>query len=45
MRIQNQTLKKYIDFDNEYYSQEKKYHDFEDPYKSYIEKKVLPYNE
>lgn len=44
-RTQNQTLKRYLDIDNEYYSQEKNYHNSGDAYKSYIERNVLPYNE
>ena len=38
-------LEKYFDSNDEYYSQEKKYHNSEDTYKSYIEKNILPYNE
>ena len=34
-----------MDINNEYYSQEKSYHNYGDAYKSYIERKVLPYNE
>ena len=44
-RIQNQTIRKYADLNNEYYSQEKDYLNSGDTYKSYIERNVLPYNE
>jgi len=44
-RIQKQTVKKYADINNEYYSQEKNYYNSGDAYKSYIERNVLPYNE
>ena len=38
-------MKKYTDVNNEYYSQEKSYYNSEDPYKSYMEKNILPYND
>lgn len=44
-KIEKQIAKKYMDINNEYYSQEKSYHNYGDAYKSYIERKVLPYNE
>ena len=43
--MQKQTIKKYADLNNEYYSQEKKYYNSADSYKSYIEKNVVPYND
>lgn len=44
-RIQKETIKKYADPNNEYYSQEKNYYNSEELYKSYVEKNVLPYND
>ena len=44
-RIQKQTLKKYADINNEYYSREKNYYNSGSAYKNYIERNVLPYNE
>lgn len=44
-KIENLTLKKYADTNNQYYSQEKCFSDSDDSYKSYLEKNVLPYNE
>ena len=44
-QIEKETMKKYTDFNNEYYSQEKSYYNSEDPYKSYMEKNILPYND
>lgn len=38
-------MKKYTDFNNEYYSQEKSYYNSEASYKSYMEKNILPYND
>lgn len=44
-RIQKETMKKYSDPNNEYYSQEKSYYNSEDLYKSYMERNILPYND
>lgn len=44
-RIQKQTIKKYADLNNEYYSQEKNYFNTEESYKSYVERNVVPYND
>ncbi len=44
-RLQKETIRKYADPNNEYYSQEKSYYNSESLYKSYIEKKRLPYND
>ena len=43
--MHKETIKKYVDFNNEYYSQEKSYYNSEDSYKSYMEKNILPYND
>lgn len=44
-RIQKETIKKYSDPNNKYYSQEKSYYNSEDLYKSYMERNILPYND
>ena len=44
-RIQKETMKKYSDPNNEYYSQDKSYFNSEDSYKSYMERNILPYND
>ena len=44
-RIQKETMKKYSDPNNKYYSQEKSYYNSEDLYKSYMERNILPYND
>lgn len=47
-QIEKARMKKYTDFNNEYYSQEKKEERFlstEDPYINYMEKNRLPYLE
>lgn len=44
-RIQKETMKKYSDHNNKYYSQEKSYYNSEDLYKSYMERNILPYND
>jgi hypothetical protein len=44
-RIQKETMKKYSDPNNEYYSQEKSVYNSEDSYKSYLERNILPYND
>lgn len=44
-QIEKETMKKYTDFNNEYYSQEKNYYNSESSYKSYVEKNILPYND
>lgn len=44
-RIQKETMKKYADPNNEYYSQGKSYYNSEDLYKHYMEKNILPYND
>lgn len=44
-QIEKETMKKYADSNNEYYSQEKNYYNLENQYKSYMEKNVLPYND
>lgn len=44
-RIQKETMKKYSDPNNKYYSQEKSYYNSENLYKSYMERNILPYND
>ena len=44
-RIQKETMKKYSDPNNKYYSKEKSYYNSEDLYKSYMERNILPYND
>lgn len=44
-RIQKETMKKYSDPNNEYYSQEKSYYNSDDLYKSYMERNIPPYND
>ncbi len=39
------TMEKYIDSNNEYYSQEKSFYNSEDLYKNYMRKNLLPYND
>lgn len=44
-RVQKNSMKKYADPNNEYYSQEKSYYNSPDLYKKYMEKNILPYND
>lgn len=44
-QIQKGTMKKYVDSNNEYYSQEKSYYNSENLYRKYMEKNILPYND
>lgn len=44
-QIEKETMKKYGNCNNEYYSQEKINYNLENSFKSYIEKNILPYND